>query len=113
MATTNLHHATPPHQRAYNPREERSSYAAVLIIIALAVLAAVAYGYYTTDPDTIDQMPMTQAQQSTMTPATNGSTSTMSGTSTVSPALTPSVVTPGSPDTTTTESSNIPADGIN
>ena len=112
MATTNLHHATPPQQREYNRREERSSYAAVLIIIALAVLAAVAYGYYTSDPDTIDQMPMTQAQQSTMTPATDGSTSSMAGTSTSRSSLTPSVVTPGSPDTTTTESSNVPADGI-
>ena len=111
MATTHIHHTTPS-QRAYERREERSSYAAVWAILALAVVAAVAYGYYGAEEDSIDNLPMSSVQ-STTSPATDGSTSSMVGTGAASNELTPSVVTPGSPDTTTTESSNVPADGIN
>lgn len=107
MATTHIHQS--PSQRAYERREERASYAAVWIIVALAIMAAIAYGYWGSMPDTTGTAAMTQA---TTTPATDGSTSTMIGTGAPSNELTPSVVSPGSPDTTTTESSNIPVDGI-
>ncbi len=116
MATTNIHHPSPAEQRTYQRREERTSYAAVWIIVALAVLAAIAFGYYTSDPDTVDGVPMTRAEAVT-TPTTDGTTSTMTGTSaTTAPVnrntLTPSVTGPGTPDTTTTESTRVPTQGV-
>lgn len=82
--------------------DERTSYATMLVLIILVSLAALIYGYSTSDNDTIDSMTLAET-----TPATDGSTSSMTGT-----ALTPSITTPGAPDTTTTESTNVPTDGI-
>ncbi len=92
MATTHIHRS--PSQRAYERRQEQTSYGAMWAIVVLAILASIAFGYFGTPNGTLD-----------------GSTSSMVGTGAASNELTPSVVTPGSPDTTTTESSRVPVDG--
>lgn len=96
--------------RHYQYRDERTSYTAMWVIIACVAMAALVYGYMTNSTrEAPEGTPIVQTQ--TTTPATDGSASSMVGTS-AGTALTPSVTTPGAPDTTTTESTSIPADGI-
>lgn len=111
MATTHIHRSSPAQQRNHQRRDERASTTAVWIIVALAIIAAITVGYFTSDESITDRTPMVQTQPVT-TPAMDGSTSSMVGAPAADSTLTPSVMSPGSPDTTTTESSNIPADGI-
>lgn len=113
MATTNIHHS--PTSRAYERRsdavrtEERSSYAAVWVIIAFAVIAAIAYGYFTSEStlEETSMMPMVQT-----TPTTDGTSSSVIGTGPASNDLNPPSVEPGTPDTTMTQRNVAPAESV-
>lgn len=111
MATTRTQPSPSAQQRIYERREDRSSYAAVWGLLAIALIAAVAYSFYAGD-DSIDETIISPTQAQLVTPTAEGTTSTIVGTGPVSNELTPSTSAPGTPDTTTTESSSMPTDGI-
>lgn len=111
MATTHTHPSQSAQQRNFERREERTSYAAVWALLAIALIAAVAYGFYAGD-DRIDETTISPTQAQAVTPVPEGTTSNIVGTGPVSNELTPSTNAPGTPDTTTTESSSMPTDGI-
>lgn len=113
MATTHIHRApSRAQQRAYERSEDRNSYAAIWGILAVAVFAAIAYGYYISNRDVSVMANEPYMQEQAVNPTTDGTTSSMIGTGPMSDELTPSPVAPGTPDTTTTESTTVPVDGL-
>lgn len=108
MTTTHTHPSA--HQR-HHSRQQHSNYAVVWGLIVAATVAAVVYGYYTTERAvSAQEMNATQAY-APVSPTADGTTSSLMG-KISSDVLTPSTTAPGTPDTTTTESSAVPTQGM-
>lgn len=108
---TTTHTQPSAHQRHHSRQQQHSNYAVVWGLIVTAMVAAVAYGYYTTERAASVPQEMNATQAYAPASPTADSTSSMVGQPSAE-GLTPSTRAPGTPDTTTTESSAVPAQGM-
>lgn len=112
MATTMQPNQPRPAQaQPVRTTAERSNYGAIWAILALIVLGAIAYGFYSTNEttDTMATTPMAQTDSATPSTAADADTS---GTTMERTTTTPSDVTPGSPDTSSSEGTLTPTESV-